>query len=305
MVFFPVTLRFVLAAYGAAGVSFLASLVRDYAVINHSDQSQHFFQLLYVASIAAGFGVNAIALGSSVLEKKALGILAFVGVIVILVMTPASNNSPWVLGLLTAVLVLWLAGAQWSRGLIERGWVFSGRIREAIASVLLAALVLAGWGVEASFLMAVTAGSVFSWIMWNRVRKTGPGIGPRGSPVVNLNKLSQSIVLTNVATFSITYWALTQTSKGGEVLGFDVPTAVRFSMYLYQVLTIGSVVLVSLSGRLARDGHLTLLVVLAVICFAVSLLISLPLALFLAPVSAAVIHYGVVLYLQQINMARA
>ena len=112
-------------------------------------------------------------------------------------------------------------------------------------------------------------------------------------------------MLTNVATFSITYWALTQTSKGGEVLGFDVPTAVRFSMYLYQVLTIGSVVLVSLSGRLARDGHLTLLVVLAVICFAVSLLISLPLALFLAPVSAAVIHYGVVLYLQQINMARA
>ncbi len=298
------TLRFVFAAYGAAGVSFLASLVRDYVVINYSGQSQYFFQLLYVASIAAGFGVNAIALGSRVLGKAAIGMLALLGVIVIFVMTPASNRSPMVLGLLTAVLFLWLAGAQWSRGLIERGWVFSGRIREAIASFLLAVLLLAGGGVEFSFLAAVAAGTLFSWIIWHKVRTVGAGDNRHGRPVVNLNQLFQSIVLTNIATFSITYWALAQTGKSGEVLGFDVSTAVRFSMYLYQVLTIGSVVLVSMSNRLARDRHLVFLVVAAVICFAASASMSLPVALFVSPVSAAVIHYCVVLYLQQINMAR-
>ena len=297
--------RFFLAAYGAAGVSFLASLARDYVVINFSGQSQHFFQLLYVASIAAGFGVNAIALGSKVLERTALIILALLGIIVIVVMTPASSSSPLVFGLLSAVLLLWLAGAQWSRRLIERGWVFTGRVREAIASILLAALVLAGWGVELSFLLAVAAGSVFSWMMWHEVRKVGTDVARGGGSGVDMSKLIQSIVLTNIATFSITYWALAQTSKGGEVLGFDVSTAVRFSMYLYQVVTIGSVVLVSLSGRLARDRHLTLLVMLAAICFAASALMSLSVALFLAPVSAAVVHYCVVLYLQQANMVRA
>lgn len=293
--------RFLLAAYGAAGISFLASLLRDYAVINFSHQDKQFFQLFYVVSMAAGFGVNAIALGSGSLGKVALTILSLLGVLVIFVMLPMSSTTPYTLILLVLILLMWIAGAQWSRVLIERGWVFSGRIREAISSVMLAGLVVAGLSVEPSFLMAVAIGTVFSWGMWRVIRLATASSLRTGSSFIEFKKLIQNILLTNVATFSITYWAFVQTGKPGEVYGYDISTAVRFGMYFYQILTIGSVVLVSLKSSLTyHHKHLTLLILAAIIIFVVSLFVPLQAALVLVPFSAAVAHYSIVLSLQKI-----
>lgn len=291
-------LKFLFAAYGAAGVSFLASLLRDYAVINFTHQGKEFFQLLYVASMAAGFGVNAIALGSGFLGRAALAILSLLGVVVILVTLPASSRTPHTVILLVSILLMWIAGAKWSRSLVERGWVFSGRVREAIASLALAALVLAGVGVEPAFLVAVACGTAFSWLMW-KASPHSTDSPPSGDTMREMRKLSHSVILTNVATFSITYWALVQTGRHGEVFGYDISTAVRFAMYFYQVLTIGSVVLVSLRGRLIFSRGLELFIVAASLLFVASLFFPLELALFLIPLAAATVHYGSVLFLQK------
>jgi hypothetical protein len=293
-----VRLKLLLAAYGAAGVSFLASLLRDYAVITFTHQDKEFFQLLYVASMAAGFGVNAIALGSGLLGRTALAILSLLGMAVIFVMLPAPGRTPHTVILLGSILLMWIAGAQWSRSLVERGWVFSGRVREAIASAALTILVIAGTGVEPAFLVAVACGTAFSWLMW----KTSPGStesSPSGDTMRDMKKLSRSVILTNIATFSITYWALVQTGRHGEVFGYDNSTAVRFAMYFYQVLTIGSVVLVSLRGNVMFNRRMAWGVAAAGLAFIALFFAPLELALFLIPLAAATVHYGVVLSLQK------
>ena len=292
-------LRFLLAAYGAAAISFLASLLRDYSVINFSSQDKQFFQLLYVASMAAGFGVNAIALGRGAVGKVALVVLALLGVAVIFAMLPAPDADPKIVVLLVSILLLWIAGAQWSRALMEQGRVFSGRVREAISSVVLAGLVVAGLGVQISFLLAVAAGTVFSLTMWSMVRSVSGSPGRPGNSLADIRNLIQNVVLTNVATFSITYWALVQTGKMGDVYGFEISTAVRFAMYIYQILTIGSVVLVSPRYRLNPPKRLGLLIAVAASVFIGALFIPLRAALLLIPLSAAATHYAVVLFLQR------
>lgn len=303
---YRVKLRFVLAAYGAAGVSFLMSLLRDYVVINFSGQSQSFFQLLYVVSMAAGFGVNAIALGSGRLGRQALAILALLGVILIVALLPVDIRSPFVLVMLMAILLMWIAGAHWSRGLVEGGWIFSGRIREAIASLVLAVLVFTGLGVEISFVLGVAAGCVFAGVMWRYVRRPHATATSEVADTskTSLKRLLQNILLTNIATSAITYWALVQTGHTGEVFGIEVSTAVRFSMYVYQVLTIGSIVLVSATARLMRDRHVVVLAFASGGLFLVALFLPLQAGLFLLPLCAAMVHYGVVLHLQQLDMVR-
>ncbi len=290
-------LKFLFAAYGAAGVSFLATLIRDYAVINHTHQSKEFFQLLYVVSLAAGFGVNAITAGSGLLGRVALTLLSLLGVTVIVVMLPDSNTTPHTIILLVLILLLWIVGAHWSRSLLERGWVFFARVREAIASLALAVLVLVGIAVEPAFLMAAACGAAFSWLMW-KASPSSMDSPPSGNTLRELRKLFISVVLTNVATFSILSWALIQTGSHGEVFGYEISTAVRFAMYLYQVLTIGAVVLVSLKGKLISEIKLGPIILVASLLFVASLFFPLELALFLLPLAAAVVHYGLVLLLQ-------
>ena len=292
-------LRFLLAAYGAAAISFLASLLRDYSVINFSNQDKQFFQLLYVASMAAGFGVNAIALGRGVLGRGALAVLALLGIVVILSMLPEPSADFKAVALLVSILLLWIAGAQWSRALMEHGRVFSGRVREAISSVVLAGLVVAGLGVQVSFLVAVAAGTVFSWTMWRLVRVAPASPVRPGNSLVDVRNLIQNVFLTNIATFSITYWALVQTGKMGDVFGFEISTAVRFAMYIYQILTIGSVVLVSPKYKLKAPKRLGMLIAVAAGAFVGALFIPLQAALLLIPLSAGATHYGVVLFLQR------
>lgn len=292
-------LQFLFAAYGAAAASFFASLLRDYVVITQTDQSKDFFQLFYVVSMAAGFGVNAIALGRGFLGRIALALLALMGVIVILLLLPASLRTPYTVVLLVSVLLMWLAGAQWARFLVERGWVFSGRVREAVSSLALVGLVVAGLAVFSSFFWAVAAGTFFSWSVWKFVRLRSSQLATPLQSATGIKALAGDVVATNLATFAVTYWALLQTSGQAEAFGYDAATVIRFAMYLYQVLIIGSVVVVSARRHLLQLRHVRALTSVAIFVFFGSLFLPLNVALFLTPLSAAAVHYGVVLLLQR------
>lgn len=278
-------------------------MVRDYVVISHSGQDKSFFQLFYVVSMAAGFGVNAISLGSGALRTSALAVLMLIGVAVILIMLPVDLMALPTIGMLVAVLCLWVAGAQWSRGLIERGWVFRGRVREALSSLLMAALLLAGLGVNPAFLLAVAVGTAYCWAMWRMVRYEPQGVSVAVPKGVRLKALARSVVLANIATLLISYWALVQTGRPGAAFGFEFPTVVRFAMYIYQVLVIGSVVLVARRGALPARAWLGWVLVLATIAFGLAWLLPMQLAFVVVPLSAAAMHYALVLELQRQGQA--
>lgn len=300
-------MKFLITAYGAAGISFLASLLRDYAVIKFTQQAAEFFQLLYVVSMAASFGVNAIILGSGSLGKRALIILLLLGSAVILFMLPPGSAALSVYVGLIFILFLWMSGARWSRDLIEQGWIFLGRIREAVSSVALVGLVFVGIDIRLSFLIAVAAGTVFAWFAWRLVKKRG--IRSAKSAVesyVDVLMLARSIVLTNMATFSITYWAFVQTARAGQVFGVDNAAAIRFSMYFYQVLTIGAVILVTRGFEFPLAKlHMKWLLLMPLLGFVSALFLPLQSAIVAVPIFAGALHYGMVVFLQDPTKRRS
>jgi hypothetical protein len=292
-----VKLKYILAAYSAAGLSFVASLFRDYVIINFTNQSKEFFEYLYVVSMAAGFGVNAIALGSGVLGRAALTIFYTIGVIIIFLILPEGYKSTNLMLLLSLILLLWLVGAQSSRSLVELGWVFLGRVREAIASISLAIMIFTGFGMQSSFLAAVASGTIFSLAMLKKSSNCRL-LTESNEMMKGLTKLLWSVILANIATFLITYWALVQTSKHGEIFGLDISTAVRFSMYFYQSMIIGSVLLVSRHSKVKFRINLGPLSVVMALLLIASLYLSINLSLVIIPILSAVAHYLAVLHLQ-------
>jgi len=294
--------RFMAAAYGAAGVAFMSSMARDYAVINFSSDGKNFFESFYIVSMAAGFGVNAISLAGRSLGRHAIAVLFLLGVLVILLLSPSAEFGSLKQGMLIIILLMWLAASQWSRELIEKGWVFAGRVREAISSVVLAILIIfVPLGVDFAFLAAVAGGTVYSLVMWRLICPARSSRSNAESLFSLVRELLLNVALTNVATFLITYWALLQTAKEGVVFGVEISTGIRFSMYFYQILTIGSIVLINRqlhSSASTRSVGVALCA--SIMIFAASMLTPLEVMIFIAPFSAALMHFGMILFLQKV-----
>lgn len=285
------------AAYGAAGFSFMASFLRDYILVTQSNQSALFFQFLYIASMAAGFGVNAITLGRGRVRPMAMAILTLVGIIIIVVALPSPLKTTQTVLLLSSIIVLWIIGAHWSRVIIEKGNLFLGKCREGVTSICFAIFILLGAGIEWSFISSVAIGTFFAWLIIKSL-KAAPITSPKLGHTLEFQRLLQSVVLSNVATFAISTWALIQTQKIEDIYGVSIPVAIRFSMYAYQTLTIGSVILLVRGARIPQK-NIQLFTIVAILFFLASLLAPLSIGLFSIPIAAGIIHYCAVIFLQR------
>lgn len=288
--------------YGAAGLSFLATLVRDYVIIKYSIDSAVFFQLFYTASLAAGFSVNAITLGNRI-SRKAIVFLIVCSICVAFIAIPREISSVGRMSWVCAVLGLWILGSMWSRIAIENNMFFLGRSREAVTSVAMAGLVAIGIYVEPAFIYAVLIGTIFSWAIYKRVdkkpeEKDEASFGTDKNWPKKYQNLFNNIFLSNVSSFVITWWALRNTDPTIQMYGYESTIIVRLSLYTYQAITIGAVVFIArkvmpISTILAsRMGLLSAMVAL------MSLAFSPAAQVIVIPLSLGLVHYCSVIYLQ-------
>lgn len=297
---------YIFSAYFAAAFSFLFAVVRDYSAVTYTDESTVFFQLFYSVSIVAAFGCNAITLGSRNFNKFSYFILFIVSSIGLFFIIPDGLRTSRNYLSLTLVLFAWILGAHYSRGLMECKWVFVGRSRETIASGLCAIFFFLGLSINLSFSASVLISTAVILYCYFRLipkhtfsNKADLSIGRAGG----FFTLSYESIITNLGTFIINYWALLSTSAYSDQplnFGIDASVLIRASVYVYQLITIGAVLLVvsqrNFSWVLRKNNKFSfaLLVALAGSVFFAPITYG----LIVAPISCALLHYLIVASLQ-------
>jgi hypothetical protein len=234
--------------YAGAALSFIAGILRDGAALTLVDSGQRFFQMMYFASLSSIWGINFIQLGTSPPLRRhveRLILLSAIALATCWVMLPC--GSPLELATVLSALVMWTIGSVASRAQLASGRALSSRAREAVSSVAIALLLLAGLGSMPSIAVGVAIGTIWMLKMSWGVRANYFGIEacPRGSaPII------RGVFISNAAIGLMTLWAIYVNQHQGTIFGFPAPLAARFSSYLFQAISIGWMVVAVRSGHL-------------------------------------------------------
>lgn len=283
------------ASYAAALICFAAVVLRDAVIITQTSSSTYFFELVYIASIAGGIGVNVITFGKQAPNLYLISTLSVVGLVVLVTTAAIKGLAINVLILLFGIYVLWLLGAVYARRLLESHRVFASRIRDGVTSLAVTFVALTGLRVDVVLLIGVIFGTVyiaFAAHYW--ASKPDRGCGPE-----NTSDLVYDFFLVNAANTIALSWALHMNSMPQEVFGVSLPYAVRLSMYTYQGLFIASFALVAKHSIYLSEKNLkwwaTAFGASVISVFAGPTSI----AVVIAPLVFASLHFYLVLFAQQ------
>ncbi len=283
------------ASYAAALICFAAVVLRDAVIITQTSSSTYFFELVYIASIAGGIGVNVITFGKQAPNLHLIFTLSVVGVVVLVTTAALKGIASNALILLFVIYVLWLLGAVYARKLLEVHRVFAGRIRDGVTSLGIAFVALTGLRVDVVLLIGVIVGTAYiafaaqrwaSKLEWQHATQ-------------NTSDFIYDFFLVNAANTIALGWALYMNSMPQKVFGVPLPYAVRLSMYAYQGLFIASFALVAkhqihLSGKHVKWWAVAFVTTLTCV-FAGPTFISVT----AAPFVFALLHFYLVLFAQQ------
>jgi hypothetical protein len=229
------------SVYLATGVCFCAGIVRDWTASTLPGSGREFFEAVYVASFASTWGINAIQLGTSPPTRRLTFRMAGLSVIIVLVAwlaLPALSTAAVVTTL--AVSILWLAGAVASRAQLASGFPFSARAREAVASLSIAAFIVVGINGFASLACGVAIGTVWmlavSWRSRARYFLEGQGGSVRSSTI-------KVVIASNASVAIMTLWGIYVNQLDALLLGVSAQWAARLASYLFQIISVGWVVL--------------------------------------------------------------
>ena len=232
---------FFFSAYSAAGLSFIISLLRDYLLIYQTNYSKEFFEIFYIVSLISTFVISAIMISSPPTKRFLFWSLPlamcamFVSVKYFLLF---SLNMTL---LSIFMLVAWILGAIPSRSLIVSKKIFLGRLRDAVSSFCFIILILLNFDLIPTIIIGV-----FLSLIW-----VGVVSWPYRSKYFSMKKIKKKfsvdiyiILISNFIGSIMLIWAILMNRSDELIYGYDSTLIVRFSMYIYQIITIGSIILI-------------------------------------------------------------
>jgi len=139
------------------------------------------------------------------------------------------------------ILAAWVLGAILSRSLIVSKKLFLGRLSDAVCSICFIILILLNFDLILTIIIGV-----FLSLIWVVIVSW-----PYRSKYFSIKKIKKkftsdiSIILISNLTGSIMlFWALLMNRSDELIYGYDPTLIARFSLYIYQAMTIGSVILI-------------------------------------------------------------
>ncbi len=236
--------RFAQAAYAAAVLSAVIGIVRDYSVLNYSDSSREFFDLFYIGGLCSILAINVVMLDSRPPTRRlaASAVSVSLGLVTLawLCWPGSFHGSLGNLAALFIVVVMWIVGAIASRAQLAAGFAFTARFRDGVCSGAIVLLVF----VESSAALALAAGAFVStlWMLWLTRQRRDTYFAPR-AVAHKWHVVLIKMILLNIGTASMLLWALHFNGSSENPWGYSAPAVVRVSMYIFQGLAIGWVVL--------------------------------------------------------------
>jgi len=292
------------ATYIAAVISAIFGIVRDYVVLNVSDGSKEFYDLLYIGSLCSVFAINSILLDLKPPTVRFIACLSIVSLGLLIVgwfwRPNYFNWSPAYFIAICSVVIMWIFGAVASRAQMSAGFAFTARFRDALFSAAMALQLILGISTILAFVFGVLISTV--WIFWITRPQWGKLFLHR--PVKQkLPHLFRTIILLNVGTATMLLWALHFNDSKFFFFGYTSTAIIRISMYIFQALSIGFIVISTNMPTLHPILSQWSLVFSAAFfgCGVFASWISSGVALLVMPFAVACAQYFVIIYLHHKN----
>lgn len=280
---------------GAAFFSFLALLIRDYAVFEYFHDERLFYNVNYYTNIfivlMTQTAVYSPIYGS---QKYAFAIITFS--VITAALAIALTFHVFDQNLLTISVTYLFAVAASSyvshQFFVKRGiFAFMARSRDATINILTAFLLFLGFGLM-GWVMAAVAVSVFFVLMvfvsGRRSAETRPARAPYMTYLFHA-------VMANLGFLILYCWALVANNQDISFLGYDAVFLTRVSFYLFSLIQLPSFLFVgrTLPRHLRRWALAGLLGCLAAMTIIVVFMISMPSTwLFMPILCCATVYLG-------------
>lgn len=290
--------KFFFGAYGAAVLSFFISVTRDYVLVKYTNFAQQFFELIYFTSWFSLIVINLIMV--NVKPNRLYIIISCLIASFAIVLFGNFIYSFEINFLILSVLVfnLWICGNIFSRVLILNKKIFLARSRDAISSVFIIFLCLFSFKLNIVIISSLICVTLLFLILSRQYSKE---YFENNISIENLISFVMRAVLTNFSGLIMLIWAFHMNRSDEVIFGFDAHIAVRFTMYVYQFLSIGSIVMVIFSPQSIKKNikFFTLSYGVLLITSALTLIFFNLLGYFLLPFFLAVARYFEILIASQ------
>ena len=234
--------------YSAAFFSFLLILIRDFYLLKFTNFSEYVFSFFYLCTLASSFSINAIILNKDFARPVTSFIfLIFSFFILFFILYTRHSLADEHILLLISVIFLWIFGAMISRVVMDLNFsFFLARSRESIGTVFLICSLFLGINIDLSIFLSALISFLMLYLYLTLERKRNikkeiPFFSDKKAFSFDLKGLVQFII-PNLSVFIINLWALEKTSHNLAVFnGIYSEAFARFSIYLFQILTLASV----------------------------------------------------------------
>ena len=280
--------------YNTAILSFLASIFRDYLIINNTDYSLIFFKIIYICSVASVIPINYISYSKNPPSRIILYLLSLISVVVIFYLCKINFNEYFNYFLYgAAIFLLWIIGSIYSQFLFINGFIFISKSRESLASLLTAIFIIfLNINLIFLFLIAVLL-SLITLIIISNYKSNSLKLKSFKMVDKNLINFDEifKIILSNISIVSILLWAL-YFSTSDLLYGYPAEYIIRGSMYLFQALVIGSSLILVIENKRILNFRYTFFISIILLPFGFILSIfNLHIGVFLMPVICVLLHY--------------
>jgi hypothetical protein len=234
--------------YSSAFFSFILILIRDFYLLKYTNFSEYVFSFFYLCTLASSFSINAITLNKD-FAKPITSFIFFIFSIFILFLISFSRQSVADTNFLAliSVIFLWIFGAMISRIIMDVNFsFFLARSRDSIGTIFLICSLLLGINVDLSIFLSGLISFLILYLYLTlkykrNIKKEVSLFLNKKIFSFNLKGISQFII-PNLSVFLINLWALEKTSHNHVVFyGIYSEAFSRFSIYLFQILTLASV----------------------------------------------------------------
>ena len=290
--------NFFFSAYGAATLAFFFSVTRDYVLVKYTNFAQQFFELIYFTSWFSLIVINLIMV--NIKPNKLYIIISCLIASFTIVLFGNFIYSFEVNFFILSVLVfnLWICGNIFSRVLILNKKIFLARSRDTITSILI--IFLCFFSFKLNFVITLSLICVTLLFLILSKQYSGEYFEKKTS-IENLIGFIMRALLTNFSGLFILIWAFYMNRSSEVVFGVDAHIAVRFTMYAYQFLNIGSIVMLMISPQSIKKNikFFTLSYIVLIIISALTLVYYNISAYFLLPFFLGIARYFEILIASQ------
>ena len=275
--------------YLAAFIGFVLGACRDILIISQAGDSKKIFDLLYVSGISSLICVNTITFSRNYPDPSKILTFCIIGVALSSGFGWWIFRQPFEIGLCITITLLWIMGGLYSKRLLLRLRMFSSRIREALASGITSLCILLGFTGKLSIVIGVIGGTLFAFFK-SQEKKLATDQQENENKKSKHKVLVKDIILINCSTLIILLWALQINNSDETLLGHRIGNWARISMYLYQLIVIGSVAFIPFLSTIKKGSRNGLFLSIALCLLAVSVFLQNKISLLVVPTLAVFVH---------------